>query len=159
MTEDQVAEQLVAWARAELTELQEGRAWLTAQKTKLPDVVADVEEKSVVLSDPRFPRLDIEQAALRVFDCVLAFMVAIDKEAAPAGQTVDQAETKLLRDFGARLEASLLSDGTLGGRVFMASPLVSFDYRLPFVQYEDGTRGRQMVTRLAVAEPVQAEPA
>lgn len=153
MNEDDIAVAVVEWAREQLPELNEGRSWLTAHKTKLPDVVADVAEKAIVLRDERFPRLDIEQAALRVFEVEMSFMV--DKQ---TGDTADREETMQLRDFGARLEASLASDGTLGDRVFAASPVgATFSYRLPFVQYEDGTRGRQMALSFPIAEPVQPE--
>lgn len=153
MNENEVAEAVVAWSREVLSELNEGRSWLTAHKTKLPDVVADVAEKSIVLRDERFPRLDIQQAALRVFEVEMSFMVEKN-----TGDSADREETEQLRDFGERLEASLTTDGTLGDRVFAASPVgASFSYRLPFVQYEDGTRGRQMTLSFPVAEPIQPE--
>lgn len=151
MTEDQCAIAITAWVQQVLPELNAARSWLTAHKTELPDVVVDVAEKSIQLRDDRFPRIDFEQAALRVFEVEFAMMV--EHKPDPGA---DELETKELRDYGARLEVSLLTDGTLGGRVFMASPLVTFNYRLPFVQYEDGTRGRQSVVALAVAEPVQS---
>lgn len=152
MSTDEVAVAVVAWARAVLEELEEGRSWLTAQKTKLPDVVADVAEKTINLADARFPSLDIQQVALRVLEVEMAFMVEHDAEAAAA----DRAETEQLRDFADRLETSLIGNNTLGGRVFCASPVgMSFNFRLPFVQYADGTRGRQMTLSFAVAEPIQ----
>jgi hypothetical protein len=43
--------------------------------------------------------------------------------------------------------------------VYAASPIIRFNYRLPFVQYGDGTRGRQMTAQFPVAEPVQPEAA
>lgn len=153
MNENDVAVAATEWARDILPELAEGRSWLTASKTMLPDVVTDVAEKSIVLDDPRFPNLGIEQLALRVFEVEMAFMVASD-----TGSEADKNETETLRDYGARLEASLIGDGTLGGRVFRAAPVDSvFNYRLPFVQYEDGTRGRQMTLGFAVADPIQPE--
>lgn len=152
MTEDQVADAVAAWVQAVLPELNAARSWLSASKTELPDVMVDVAEKSIALRDDRFPRIDFQQAAIRVFEVEFALMVEHT-----TGLDRDKQETEQLRDFGSRLEASLLSDGTLGGRVFMASPLLRIDYRLPFVQYEDGTRGRQSLVTLAVGEPVKAE--
>lgn len=154
MDTDAVAVEVVAWARAVLDELKEGRSWLTAQKTKLPDVVADVAEKTIRLADDRFPTLDIQQVALRVFEVEMAFMVEHDEQAASA----DRVETVELRDFADRLERSLIGDNTLSQRVFCASPIgMTFNFRLPFVQYADGTRGRQMTLSFAVAEPVQPQ--
>ncbi len=155
MTENECAVAVVAWARAVVPELTQGRSWVSAQKSGLPDVMGDVAEKSIVMEDDRFPHLGIEQAALRVFEVELAFMV--DKAVGDPDSSADEKETLKLREFGRLLEVSLLSDGTLGGRVFMASPIATFNYRLPFVQYQDGTRGRQMTLSLAVAEPVPAE--
>lgn len=155
MTEDDVAVAVAEWASDTLPELLASRSWLTAQKTQLPDVVVDVAEKSIALADARFPRLtEIQQTAMRIFEVEAIFMV--DSNTEPGA---DQAETELLRSFGARLEASLLADGTLGDKVFAASPLCNFNYRLPFVQYADGTRGRQMTMAFSVAEPVTAEAA
>lgn len=151
MTEDDVAVAVKDWVLAELPSLTIGRSWLTAQKTTLPDVVVDVAEKGIVLQDNRFPRLtELQQVALRVFEVEFSIMTAHE-----ADGSADQSETEELRGYGATLEASLLNDGTLGDKVFMASPIATFNYRLPFVQYEDGTRGRQMAVALAVAEPVQ----
>jgi hypothetical protein len=111
-----------------------------------------VAEKLIVLSDERFRSIDIEQTAIRVFELECAFLTALPDE-----PNRDEAETAQLRDFGSRLEASLLTDGTLGGRVEAASPLMRINYRLPFVQYGDGTRGRQMTAEFPVAESVQPE--
>lgn len=150
MNENDAAVAVTAWAREVLPELAEGRSWLTAQKTALPDVVADVAEKRIVRGDDRFPYPSIQQTELRVFECDLAFMV--ESENAAPDDEADRAETEQLRDFGARLETAIHDDATLGGRVQMASPLAVFNYRLPFVEYGDGTRGRQMTLNLLVAE-------
>lgn len=137
------------WAQGVLPELTSARHYLSAEKTTLPDVMAEVVRKRIVRSEEAFGASAIQQAGVRVFDCELSFMV---EKAAEGGLEADQLETEQLRDFGARLEASLLSDGTLGGRVQMASPLAEFDYSSPFVEWADGTRGRQMVLTLSVGE-------
>lgn len=153
MTEDECAIAVTEWVRAVLPDLAEGRSWITAQKTLLPDVVVDVAEKAIAVSDERFPQLDISQAALRLFEVEMALMV--EKAVGDPDSEADEKETVKLREFGAALEASLLTDGTLGGRVFAASPVdARFNYRLPFVEYADGTRGRQMTFSFPVAEPI-----
>lgn len=152
MNEQQVAQAVRDWAKAVLPELKASRHYLSAQKTELPDVQADVARKRLVRGpDERFPFAQLQQAGLRIFDCELSLMVERDEE---AGVQADQRETEQLRDFGDRLEASLLADATLGDRVQMASPLAEFDYSSPFVEWADGTRGRQLVVTLAVAELV-----
>lgn len=148
MTENDCAIAVRDWADSVIPALATARHYLPSQKTILPDVAVEVEEKSIVMRDDRFSTRDIQQAALRVFELTLAFMV----ENSPGA---DQAESEQLRSFGADLERSLLTDGTLGGRVQMASPIMRFDYRLPFVEYPDGTRGRQMTMSFPVAELVQ----
>lgn len=151
MNEQECAEAVVAWSRAVIGELNEGRPYLTQQKTKLPDVVVDVAEKSIRLADDRFPHMDIQQAALRLFEVEAAFMVHHEDNSA----TADKDESEQLRDFGARLEAALIADGTLGARVFAASQVgATFNYRLPFVRYGDGTKGRQMTLSFVVADLV-----
>lgn len=149
MNEQDAAVAVRDWVLATLPELAAARHYLTAEKSELPDVMADVAHKRLVRGpDERFPFAQLQQAGVRVFDCELSLMVE------SSGGTADQAETEQLRDFGARLEASLLSDATLGGRVQMASPLAEFDYSSPFVEWADGTRGRQLVVTLAVGELV-----
>lgn len=150
MTENECAIAVAAWAEDTLPELAAAVPYLSAQKGDLPDVQVDASEKQLRITDQRFPILSaIQNVVLRVFEVDLAFMVESD----PSGG--DKEETEQLRDFGARLEASILEDSSLGSRVHQASPLVAFNYRLPFVQYADNTRGRQMTMALAVAEPIQ----
>lgn len=154
MNEQECAEAVVAWSRDVLPELNEGRPYLSAQKTKLPDVMVDVSEKAIRLSDDRFPDLDIQQAALRIFEVEAAFMVSH----ADSDIQADATESAALRDFGARLEAAMVTDSTLGARVFMASVVGAItNYRLPFVRYGDGTKGRQMLLSFAAADlvPIQ----
>jgi hypothetical protein len=154
MTENEVALELVEWSRATLPELVAGVHYLSAGKTRLPDVSVDVAEKRIARDDERFPYRQLQQTTIRVFECEAVFVV--ESEAGPGAPApeADKRETEQLRDFGARLEASILNDATLGERVQMASELITFDYRLPFVEYADGTRGRQMTLNMAVAELV-----
>jgi hypothetical protein len=155
MNENEVALAVTAWARATLPELSEGRHFLSAQKTTLPDVMVDVDEKSRVREHPAFNYVQLQQIDLRVFELSLAFMV--ESEGAGPDDAADQDETEELRDYGARLETALVEDATLGDRVPMASPFVTFNYRLPFVEYADGTRGRQMNLTMWVAEPIPSD--
>lgn len=137
----------VAWARAVLPELLGGYDYVTDQKTQaLPDVMGELQDSRVTLSDPDFAGISIQQAAVRVYRVTLSFMVENSDPPAAATQ---------LRDFADRLGVSLMTDGTLSGRVFAASPLATFDFARPFVEYEDGTRGREMTMNLAVAELVE----
>lgn len=149
MSHASVVPAAVDWARAVLPELTGGYAYVTDQKSQaLPDVMGELQDSRVALSDPAFPRLNIQQAAIRVYRLTLSFMV---ENLDPAAAAAD------LRDFADRLGVSLMVDGTLSGRVLAASPLATFDFARPFVEYEDGTRGREMTMNLAVAELVEVE--
>lgn len=151
MTENEVAIAVTEWARETLPELNAGYHWLSASKGRLPDVMVDVDEKTRMAEHPAFPGVRIQQADLRVFELTLALMVE-----AGDGDTADKDETEQLRAFGAALEEALIEDASLGERVPMAAPSAVFNYRLPFVQYDDGTRGRQMTVTMFVAEPVRS---
>lgn len=150
MSHTTVVTDAVAWASEVLTELQGGYDYVTDQKSQaLPDVMGELIDSRAVLSDQlNFPGLAIQQAVLRVFRVTLSFMVDNSDPAAASA---------VLRDFADRLGVSLMEDGTLSGRVFAASPLAVFDFSRPFVEYEDGTRGREMTMNIAVAELQEVE--
>lgn len=152
MNEQECAEAVADWIAGELPALKIVRPFIVAQKTELPDAMVDVVEKSVEQESEEFPFSQLQQVMLRVFRVETYFMV--ESAGNPAA---DEAETAELRGYGATLESSLLEDATLGGRVELASPIMSFDYDQPFIQYADGTRGRQMIFRGAVGEIVQGQ--
>lgn len=118
----------------------------------LPDVVGDLGEEAIVREHDEFLLGGLQQVALRVFRLGYSFMVE-------AGTTAAQAQTaaETLRAYAELLIGSALADHTLGGRVPFASPFLEFDYTSPFVEYEDGTRGREMNMQLTVAEPLALE--
>jgi hypothetical protein len=95
-----------------------------------------------------FPKAQIEQALLMVYTMQLSFMV---------DNGDPQAAARLLRDLSDRLLDAALDDGTLGGRVPFVSPSISFDFSTPYVEYEDGTFGREMTMSLSVGGLVQEE--
>lgn len=155
MNEQQVAEAVRDWARETIPDLTAGYAYLPAQKTTLPDVAVDLREKRIVLGpDERFPFSALDQVSLKVFELVLGFLVE-----AGTGDSADEDETQLLQGYGALLEAAVLDDATLGDRVPMASPFIDIVYDLPFIQYPDGVRGRQMTMNMAVGELIEQEGA
>lgn len=152
MNEEQVAEAVKNWALETCPDLVQGYHWLSAQKGALPDVMVTVDEKAIVQTHPAFPYAVLEQVDLRVFEVFVAFMAENDGGPSEA----DRLETFQLREFGRLIEEALHADATLGDRVPMASPFATFDYRLPFVEYPDGTRGRQMTVTMYVAEPIES---
>lgn len=167
MTEDQIADALVDWTTSILTDaalgngngLKASYSFLPQQKGQLPDVAATVEQKRISQGIEErlfFPLADLQQTVLRVFECLLSFMV---ESPDTPGMASDEAEQRLLRLYGATVEESVRADASLGGRLqtAFASPVMLVDYRLPFVQYQDGTRGRQATVVLAIGELVPDE--
>lgn len=153
MYEQEIAEALEEWIKAVLPELKATYPHVTAAKADLPDGQVDVRNKSLQFGgDQRFPWGELQNRMLRVYEVAVSFMVAKED-----GLEADAESTAQLRDFGKRLEEALLSQPTLGERVQMASPIHTVDYALPFVEYPDGTRGRQMMMNMAVAELVDYE--
>ena len=119
--------------------------------------MADVREKRIGLGtdEPFFPLRQLQQTMIHTFECELSFLVETADGAAAA-----ENETKLLRLYGATVEQAGRYDATLGGRlseVAFCSPVMRFNYDSPFIQYQDGTRGRQMVATLAVGELIQED--
>jgi hypothetical protein len=118
------------------------------KEADLPDVVVEVETSDVRLADNDFPFRDIQQALIRRWDMSASFMVE---------NTNPEQAAEQLRIFADRATSSVLSDSTLGGRVPFISPFISFDYTPPFVEYADGTRGREMTMTISVGELVEAD--
>lgn len=154
MYEQEVALAVEEWINEVLPELTETYPHVTAAKADLPDGQVDVQSKAITYGrgDERFPWGQLQQRMLRVFDIQLSFMVEKGD-----GLTADAEGTEQLRDFGKRLEQALTTQPTLGDRVQMASPICEVNYGLPFVEYPDGTRGRQMTMSMSVAELVETE--
>ena len=140
---------MLAWANATLSELEGQYDHLPAQKSqKLPDAVAAVARRYVATEDPNFPISGLEQAYTQVFEVELSIMV---DNANP------QTAATLLGSMADRLEAEALKSITLGGRVQIRSPFVSFNFDNPHVRYDDGTEGREMVMTILVGDLVKVD--
>jgi hypothetical protein len=146
-TPQTVIEGVLDWVRTTLPELEGGYDHVpTTSDQPLPDVVVENGSTVLVPEDPRFAFLDVQQGWLLVRSMDVSFMV---------DDTDPDAAAQLLRSFETRTLASLLGDGTLGGRVPFVSPYVTYDYSLPFVERPDGTRGREMNMTMLVGELVE----
>ena len=149
MNSEQAVQRLKEWIAEVLPELLAIYDHVPAMKPGgLPDCV--VESARTGLDDlaaTRFRFWRIQQRNVYYVEASISFMVDnADTEAAAAQ----------LRDFESRLLRSVLEDATLGGRVPIASPIVEFDFTAPFVEYEDGTKGREMTMTIAVGDLVEA---
>jgi hypothetical protein len=148
MTIQEVADALLEWTRELLPELQGGYSFIPLMTwQELPDVVWDVGSVNTqVGGGVVFPHREVQQAWIRRFDCAGSIMIE---------NSDPQLAAESLRDMADRLTASLMEDGSLGGRVPFISPFFSFDFTAPFVERDDGTRGREMTMELIVGEFIE----
>lgn len=148
MTSEEATQSIVTWAKEMLPELAVVYDHVPSAKSDgLPDCVCEVARTGVDMGgSERFRFWDIQQRAIYFIEAELSIMVDNSDTQAAAAQ---------LRDFENRLLMGVMNDPTLVGRVPFASPLVSFDFTSPFVEYDDGTRGREMTMTLAVGDVVE----
>jgi hypothetical protein len=146
MTESEVPAALCVWAADVLSELEATYPLGVTTKGGLPDMVAELNTTDVEIGANEFPLSAIQNAHVLVRRLTLSFMV---------DNAVPEDADEQLKDFATRLMTSALSDGTLGGRVPFISRLISFNYDNPFVEYPDGTRGREMTMSISVGELVE----
>lgn len=154
MTSQEVAEAVVAWARAEIPALKVGYPYPPGITDLLPDVAAVVQGIRTVDEDPEnFPTQGLEQVWLKVFDIEVSIMVPQDD-----GAEGEKVAHQTLEGFAETLVGSTLSDVTLGGRLTgaFASPRMTVDLG-EYEPRDDGTRGREMPMTMAVAEPFELE--
>lgn len=149
MTSEQAVNAVADWARSLVPELVAAYEYVPTVKSEgLPDLVVEQRVTGVAMGgNDRFAYWDIQQRAIYFVEASLSFMV---------DNRDPQAAAQQLRDFENRLLMGVMNDPTLGSRVPFCSPLVEFDFTSPFVEYEDGTRGREMTMTLAVGDLVES---
>lgn len=125
-----------------------------AKPQALPDVVVDVTEPQTTVDDPRFPYHQLQGQWVLVTPCQVSLMAAATD---PDGQPQHQLATRQLRGWGYTLLMGVRDDQTLGGRVDVVSPFVEVRFRPAFVEYGDGTRGREATVDLAVGQLIEEE--
>lgn len=163
MLDEQSAATAVADWAGEVCGIDEARRFAYPQAAKtaeLPDVAASLVSSRTQqgADEVDFPLAAVQQSWLAIF--VVQFSIMVEQGADEASAASAQAE---LYGYAAQLRDALLGDVTLGDRLDadagqFASPVIEFDFSAPFVEYEDGTRGRVTpgTVRLAQAIP---EPA
>lgn len=150
MTPEAATQALVAWATSVLPELQGAYDHSPDMKPEaLPDLVVEVQRSETTLDGAqRFADRRLQQRLIEAHDFALSIMVNNDDPQVAAAQ---------LRDFGHRLAVAWRSSQTLGGRVPIRDPFCQIDYTTPFVEYEDGTKGRELTMLVAVGDLVEAD--
>lgn len=149
MSQQEIAEGVAAWV-VDVCDPAVATSYAYVPEAKpgpMPDVVIDILARKSAVDDPLFPMWQIQQKWIRVWTVEASIMVDNSDRAAAAEQ---------LNDYVDQLEAEAMKDGSLGGRVQMISPFFSFDLSHPFVEWGDGTRGREMSMTLAVGELMEA---
>lgn len=150
MTFEEVAEGMVAWARELIPELKDGYSYPPGITDRLPDVSAVIGGVKDVPSDAeRFWFLQLEQAGLRIFDVEVSIMVEVEE-----GAKGEEAAQRALEGYAETLMGSTLAGASLGDEA-MISPRVETDLTEPSEQRQDGTRGRAVYLKMAVAHTVE----
>lgn len=149
MTSDEIVVGACEWLMEVHPELTHAYPYAPLQKdSALPDVVVEMDAAALVIGDGSFPMRDIQQRFITRWDLTASFMVLNEDPSAAA---------TLLRVFADRCVDEMLADSTLRHRVPFVSPFVTFDYTPPFVEYADGTRGREMTMSFSVGELVEVQ--
>lgn len=146
-----VVDAVIAWIREVVPALESGYDFDTPGKTgPLPDVVCECTQEGYDEQGIFGPVARVQQAG-RVYAYVLEASVM-----ASLGELGDteahRTAAHQLREWATDLKNAIRQDGTLGGRVQLTSRQLIIRYRPGFVEYEDGTRGREMRLELAVGE-------
>lgn len=148
MSATDIADGLVAWALAVLPELEGSYDYPAGERDQaLPDIAAEVHEEENVAANPGLDdeiTSGFEQADVRGYTC--AVLLVVDP-------TDPQAASHQLYDFIDRLAYAIRADQTLGGRVLRCSRNWKASYEPPFVEFEDGSKGRLATLTLSVATP------
>lgn len=147
-----IADAIVAWTRSKLEAIETGYAFPADTKTgMLPDVAAEVQKISLQRTNSEdFPVSGIEQVVVRTFDFHLIFLVDSD----PA-----DAATAQLEEFVDTMTEAILADPSMEGALVNValSPLFDASFTPPFVEFEDGTRGRIATMELKVGEILDSD--
>lgn len=151
MNTNDLSDALLAWALAVVEpDLAAGYVYTPASKPDpMPDVIVDLMRSFVQEGGgDAFPMWQLQQRMVEGYDYEFTFTV---------DNQDPQTAAQELRNFRDRFAQAVLRSPTLDGRVPFRSPFVSFDFGQPFVEYEDGTTGREMTMTLTVGDLVEEE--
>lgn len=147
-----IADAIVAWTRSHLEAIQTGYAFPADTKTgALPDVAAEIQKISLQRTNSEdFPVSGIEQVVMRTFDFHLIFLVEPD----PADVATVQ-----LEGFVDTMTEAILADPSMEGALanVAIAPIFDASFTPPFVEFEDGTRGRIATMELKVGELLDSD--
>jgi hypothetical protein len=146
MDSEGAVQAVAEWVRETVPEIVHAYTYAPEFKdAALPDAVVELLESSIDDKAEGLGLFDIQQGWFDLYRIGVSFMVdGSDPEYA----------SETLRGFESRLKDEAVKDGTLGGRVGFRSPYIRFDFTPPLVEYEDGTRGREMTLEIVVGDYV-----
>lgn len=149
-----LSQAIVDWAKATAPSLNTEYPFPTGEQTgALPAVIAEIARDQTVTSPPSdaFPFLQVQQVRLwklRQYR-VLLFVTGEDQQGA---RTAQQAADELTGLVDA-LSTKLVTDHTLGSRVYAASPLSDTQLDPMFAIFDDATQGLLAQMTVLLAEP------
>ena len=149
----EIAEALVEWARETVPELATGYSYDAPQKNgPLPDVAAEVTAEGLDRAGlfRWYPALQ-QLEGVWAYVCELSLLADLPEPDQPETQ---REAAYSLRSWATKLKAAIRADGTLGGRVQLTSRFFQIRYRPGYVEFPDGTRGREARIEMAVGELV-----
>lgn len=150
MTFEDVAEEMVKWARGLIPDLKDGYSYPAGITERLPDVAVVIGGVKDVAGDKEnFPFESLEQTWLRVFDVEVSIMVEVEEGA--EGERVAQ---RALEGYAETLMGSTQTGTSLGNEA-MISPRVETDLTEPAEQRTGGLRGRTVYLKMAVGQRLE----
>lgn len=150
MDTQDLCENVAAWALETASAIETSYTFTPASKPEaMPDVVVELARTFVqATGGDQFPFYSLQEVMVEGYDLEIAVMVDNrDPEAA----------AESLRGIRDLLCAAVRLQPNLNGRVPFRSPFVRFDFTPPFVEYEDGTTGREMTMALTVGDIVEVD--
>jgi hypothetical protein len=144
-----ITENLVAWAKAAIPALSTYDYPTNEKVYALPDAAAEIQDVSVSRENAQqFPMSQIEQVVVRSYTVNLMFLVTPD----PPDTATDS-----LTQYVDTLTQLILDDPTCAGALgtgVIITPEFRSTFTPPFLEFDDGTRGRTATMELIIAELV-----
>ena len=146
MTSLEVAQALAEWAEETVPGgLESSYPYSPAELGLTPLVVVEITGiRHEQRADDELPFQQIEQQTVRVYNADLVF--AVDP-------TDPEQATETLYGYADALEAAVLDDPTLGGRVTDTGNEPNFELPPFHIEFDDGTEVRPMTAQIRVAVP------
>lgn len=149
MTNTEIMEALRGWVGQVVPDVA-GKVYTAPPANKdlgLPDCAIVLVAEEPGLDPEQFPWVQLQQVGGYTLRLALSFMVEVG-----LGVAAEEAADLRVRGYAEAIKRRCHDESqTLGPREIVGRA-PTFGYEPPFVEYEDGTRGREMTVTLAVAQ-------